>query len=324
MPRAPEFPARLDAPEEVETPGVDDDRGARRVPRRSTPAATSKAMPVTKDDGTVVLALVRGDDRLEEAKLAAALGSGSRPSTEEEIRAAFGADPRLARPGRVPGRDRRRRDAARGAVRRRREPRRAGTCAASRRGRDLRAALRGHPRAGRGRPLPGVRRRAALPDRDRGRPHLQARDDATRRRSARRSSTRTAPRSRCSWAATASAPAGSWPRRSSSATTSTGSSGRRRSLRTMCMSSRCPGRRGASSRREVAERRSSGGARRPARRPRPAPGREVRRRRPDRRADPGHGRQEDARGRTVDVRDPGDRRRRAHPREAVLAWARSV
>jgi prolyl-tRNA synthetase len=36
---------------------------------------------------------VRGDDRLEEAKLAAALGSGVRPATEDEIRAAFNADP---------------------------------------------------------------------------------------------------------------------------------------------------------------------------------------------------------------------------------------
>jgi prolyl-tRNA synthetase len=48
-------------------------------------------MPVTKDDGTVVLALVRGDDRLEPNKLAAALGASSRPSTDDELRAAFGA-----------------------------------------------------------------------------------------------------------------------------------------------------------------------------------------------------------------------------------------
>ena len=54
-------------------------------------AATSKAMPVTTDDGTVVLALVRGDDRIEPAKLDAALGQPSRPATDEEIRAAFGA-----------------------------------------------------------------------------------------------------------------------------------------------------------------------------------------------------------------------------------------
>jgi prolyl-tRNA synthetase len=56
-------------------------------------AATSKAMPVVKQDGTLVLALVRGDDRLEEAKTTAALGSGFRPATEDEIRGAFGADP---------------------------------------------------------------------------------------------------------------------------------------------------------------------------------------------------------------------------------------
>jgi prolyl-tRNA synthetase len=92
IPRAPEHPERLGAPEEIETPntttiealatllGVDE-------------AATSKAMPHTKEDGTVILALVRGDDRLEEAKLVAVLGEDLRPSTEEEIRAAFGADP---------------------------------------------------------------------------------------------------------------------------------------------------------------------------------------------------------------------------------------
>ena len=50
-------------------------------------------MPVAKDDGTVVLALVRGDDRLDLAKLIAALGENLRQATEDEIRAAFGADP---------------------------------------------------------------------------------------------------------------------------------------------------------------------------------------------------------------------------------------
>jgi prolyl-tRNA synthetase len=54
-------------------------------------AATSKAMPVTKEDGTVVLALLRGDDRLSDAKLLSAIGGDSRQSTDEEIRAAFGA-----------------------------------------------------------------------------------------------------------------------------------------------------------------------------------------------------------------------------------------
>jgi prolyl-tRNA synthetase len=49
-------------------------------------------MPVVAD-GQVVLALVRGDDRLDEAKLAATLGADVRPAQVEEIRDAFGADP---------------------------------------------------------------------------------------------------------------------------------------------------------------------------------------------------------------------------------------
>jgi prolyl-tRNA synthetase len=55
-------------------------------------AATSKAMPVTVEDGTVVLVLVRGDDRLSEEKLGHAV-PGARLANEEEIRTAFGADP---------------------------------------------------------------------------------------------------------------------------------------------------------------------------------------------------------------------------------------
>ena len=50
-------------------------------------------MPVVKQDGTLVLALIRGDDRLEDAKLASALESDCRPATHEEIQAGFGADP---------------------------------------------------------------------------------------------------------------------------------------------------------------------------------------------------------------------------------------
>jgi prolyl-tRNA synthetase len=48
-------------------------------------------MPVVKSDGTLVLALVRGDDRLSEMKLYDALPGDSRPATDEEIQAAFGA-----------------------------------------------------------------------------------------------------------------------------------------------------------------------------------------------------------------------------------------
>ena len=49
-------------------------------------------MPVVSD-GRVVLALVRGDDRLDEAKLAAVLAAEVRPAQADEIRKAFGADP---------------------------------------------------------------------------------------------------------------------------------------------------------------------------------------------------------------------------------------
>ena len=83
------FPETLLSPEEVETPGVKTCEALGEFLSIDV-AATSKAMPVTTDDG-VVLALVRGDDRIEPAKLDAALGMQSRPSTDDEIREAFGA-----------------------------------------------------------------------------------------------------------------------------------------------------------------------------------------------------------------------------------------
>jgi len=92
VPRAPMFPDTLAAPEEIETPNTTTIEALAQL-LDVDEAATSKAMPYTKDDGTVVLALVRGDDRLEEAKLLAALGANARPATDEEIRAAFGAEP---------------------------------------------------------------------------------------------------------------------------------------------------------------------------------------------------------------------------------------
>jgi prolyl-tRNA synthetase len=92
IPRVPDFPPPLAAPEEIETPGAATIEALAKM-LSVDDAATSKAMPHTKNDGTVILALVRGDDRLEEAKLLAAVGVEVRPSTEDEIRAAFGADP---------------------------------------------------------------------------------------------------------------------------------------------------------------------------------------------------------------------------------------
>ena len=81
-------------------------------------------MPVVKDDGTLVLALLRGDDRLEEAKLQSALGSDFRPATDEEILAGFGAEGGSLGPVGFKGPVARRRDAPRGPVRLRREPHR--------------------------------------------------------------------------------------------------------------------------------------------------------------------------------------------------------
>jgi prolyl-tRNA synthetase len=90
VPSAPDFPEPLNAPEEVVTPGqrtieaVSDFLGV-------DPRATAKAMPVVVD-GKVVLALVRGDDRLNEMKLLAELGETFRPAEAEEIRDTFGAN----------------------------------------------------------------------------------------------------------------------------------------------------------------------------------------------------------------------------------------
>jgi prolyl-tRNA synthetase len=91
VPRPPEFPASLDAPEDVETPGVTTIADVAQL-LGIDEAATSKAMPVVAD-GRVVLGLVRGDDRLDEVKMTEALGSVFRPATEDEIRETFGADP---------------------------------------------------------------------------------------------------------------------------------------------------------------------------------------------------------------------------------------
>jgi prolyl-tRNA synthetase len=85
----PELPPPLDAPEVVETPGVGtiDELAAFLSVAAS---ATSKALPVVTGD-RLVLALVRGDDKLSEGKLETFFEAAFRPATDEEIRAAFGA-----------------------------------------------------------------------------------------------------------------------------------------------------------------------------------------------------------------------------------------
>ena len=90
VPSTAVLPEPLDAPEEIETPGVTTIEGLADVLGIDR-SATSKAMPVVKPDGGVVLALVRGDDQLSETKLYDALPGASRPATDDEIRSAFGA-----------------------------------------------------------------------------------------------------------------------------------------------------------------------------------------------------------------------------------------
>jgi prolyl-tRNA synthetase len=91
VPRPPAFPEPLDTPAEVETPGIATIEALAEL-LGVDPAATAKAMPVVTASGELVLGLVRGDDRLNEMKMLGALGSALRPATDEEIRAAFGAD----------------------------------------------------------------------------------------------------------------------------------------------------------------------------------------------------------------------------------------
>ena len=102
VPRAPTFPERLDTPTEVETPGIETCEALAEFLGIDL-AATSKAMPVVVD-AEVVLALVRGDDRLDEPKLATIVGGDVRPAQVEEIREAFGADPGSLGPVRFSGR----------------------------------------------------------------------------------------------------------------------------------------------------------------------------------------------------------------------------
>jgi prolyl-tRNA synthetase len=91
VPRAADFPEPLDAPAEIETPDTRTCEALAELLAIDL-AATSKAMPVMREDGTLVLALLRGDDRLEEAKLQSVLGADFRPATNEEIVAGFGAE----------------------------------------------------------------------------------------------------------------------------------------------------------------------------------------------------------------------------------------
>jgi prolyl-tRNA synthetase len=85
------LPEPRGAYEKIETPGATTIESLAKFLDIDA-SATSKAMPVVTSEEplTVVLVLVRGDDRLSETKLYDALGP-TRPASDEEIRGAFGA-----------------------------------------------------------------------------------------------------------------------------------------------------------------------------------------------------------------------------------------
>jgi len=87
--QAVELPPALDEPREVPTPGlttVEEVSGALGV----AAGAALKAMPVIVEGGGMVLALVRGDHRLNEIKLRNALGTDFRQARTDEIEAELG------------------------------------------------------------------------------------------------------------------------------------------------------------------------------------------------------------------------------------------
>jgi len=88
-PQPVELPPALDAPREVPTPGlttVAEVSEALGVP----PGAALKALPLVVEGRGLVLALVRGDHRLNEVKARNALGADFRLASAEEIEAELG------------------------------------------------------------------------------------------------------------------------------------------------------------------------------------------------------------------------------------------
>ena len=84
QPKPVELAPSLPQPEEVSTPGmttVEAVAGELGVP----PGALLKAFPVILDGGAMKLVMVRGDHRVNETKLRAALASNFRPARPEEV-----------------------------------------------------------------------------------------------------------------------------------------------------------------------------------------------------------------------------------------------
>ena len=164
--------------EEVATPGtatIADLAAFLGIPA----SETAKAIFFVADDGRLVTAIVRGDDEVNETKLANAVsGGGLRPGTR-------GGDPRRRDGARLRVTDRGARHVRRGRRRRGRleQPRRGrqpGRLPRPQRQRGPRLPARcrhRHRQRARGRPVPRLWRARDAGQRDRGRQHLQARDE---------------------------------------------------------------------------------------------------------------------------------------------------
>ena len=86
------LPEALESADTVETPGqstIEQVSGALGVP----PAALLKALPRVAEGRGPVMVVLRGDHRLNEIKLAGALGEASRPAQADEVEALFGSVP---------------------------------------------------------------------------------------------------------------------------------------------------------------------------------------------------------------------------------------
>jgi len=88
-PQPVDLPEPLDTPQRVHTPGATTIEDVTRLLR--VPAGTLlKAYPVVVEGRGLVLVLVRGDHRVNEIKLANALGAPFRPAGDEEVRDRIG------------------------------------------------------------------------------------------------------------------------------------------------------------------------------------------------------------------------------------------
>ncbi len=95
------LPAPLDAPESVDTPGQTTIETVSRglgVP----PGALLKAFPVIANGRGPVLVVTRGDHRLNEIKLANALGEAARPAQADEVESLFRSVPGYIGPVNAP------------------------------------------------------------------------------------------------------------------------------------------------------------------------------------------------------------------------------